>query len=353
MSNAVASKSAPENSAAAVTSARTDQAMAWFAGRVRWSWPEIALWVAALAIAFLFPSRALLFNEIAILALFALSLDLVLGYAGFVSLGHGAFVGLGAYVAGVLAKAGAGAAPLSDPTFGLVAAALFCAGVGYVTSFLVLRGADLTRLMVTLGVALIVGELANRMAWLTGGADGLQGVMPAKILGLFEFDLYGRNAYLYSLSVLFVLFVCARKIIHSPYGISLRAIKGNVLRADAIGIPVNRRLNGVYTLGAAYAGVAGALLAQTTSFVSLDVLEFHRSADVMLIVVFGGVGTLYGAIVGAAAFKIMYDLLAAATPQYWQFWLGLVLVVLVLFVRGGILGLLSNVQARLRSGGAK
>lgn len=340
---------------AAATDSRsgTDRAMVYFAERAQWRWPEVALWIVAFALAFLFPSRALLFNEVAILALFALSLDLVLGYAGIVSLGHGAFFGLGAYAAGLLAKAGAGAAPLSDPTLGLLFAALVCAAVGYVTSFLVLRGSDLTRLMVTLGVALIFQEIANRMAWLTGGADGLQGVAPANILGMFEFDLYGRNAYLYSLTVLMVLFVFARKIVHSPFGISLRAIKGNSLRAGAIGIPVNRRLNGAYTLGAAYAGVAGALLAQTTAFVSLDVLDFHRSADVMLIVVFGGVGTLYGAVVGAAAFKAMYDVLAAATPQYWEFWLGLVLVLLVLFVRGGVMGLLGAVYARLQRAGGR
>lgn len=322
------------------------RAMAYFRERAKWRWPEFALWIAAFALAFIFPSRALLFNEVAILALFAVSLDIVLGYAGIVSLGHGAFFGLGAYVAGLLAKAGAGAGLLSDPTFGLLIAGVICAIVGYITSFLVLRGADLTRLMVTLGVALIFSELANRMAWLTGGADGLQGVMPGKILGLFEFDLFGRNAYLYSLTVLFLLFIVARKVINSPFGVSLRAIKGNALRAGVVGINVNRRLNGAYTMGAAYAGVAGALLAQTTAFVSLDVLDFHRSADVMLIVIFGGVGTLYGAIVGAAAFKVLYDLLAAATPQYWQFWLGLILVLLVLFVRGGVLGLLTSIFNR-------
>jgi len=327
------------------------RAMAYFRERAKWRWPELALWIVAFALAFIFPSRALLFNEVAILALFALSLDIVLGYAGIVSLGHGAFFGLGAYVAGLLAKAGAGAGLLSDPTFGLLSSGIVCAFVGYITSFLVLRGADLTRLMVTLGVALIFQELANRMAWLTGGADGLQGVMPGKILGLFEFDLFGRNAYLYSLTVLLLLFIVARKVINSPFGVSLRAIKGNALRAGAIGINVNRRLNGAYTMGAAYAGVAGALLAQTTAFVSLDVLDFHRSADVMLIVIFGGVGTLYGAIIGAAAFKMLYDLLAAATPQYWQFWLGLILVLLVLFVRGGVMGLVGGLYSRLTGKG--
>ena len=164
--------------------------------------------------------------------------------------------------------------------------------------------------MVTLGVALIVAELANRLEWLTGGADGLQGVLPGPVAGLFAFDLFGRTAYFYSLSVLFVLFMIARRIVASPFGLSLRAIKGNVLRANAVGVPVRNRLIAAYTLGAAYAAVAGALLAQTTQFVSLDVLDFHRSADALLIVVFGGLGTLYGALVGAALFKFMYDVLA-------------------------------------------
>ena len=300
------------------------------------------VWAALPALALLFPSRLLLFNEIAILALFALSLDIVIGYAGIVSLGHGAFLGLGAYAAGLLAKAGGGEGLLSEPLVGLACAGAVGAAAGFVASLLLLRGADLTRLMVTLGVALIVGELANRLDWLTGGADGLQGVLPGSVAGLFAFDLFGRTAFFYSLGVLFVLFMVARRIVVSPFGLSLRAIKGNALRANAVGVPVRGRLIAAYTLGAAYAAVAGALLAQTTQFVSLDVLDFHRSADALLIVVFGGLGTLYGALIGAALFKLMYDLLAAATPQYWQFWLGLALVLLVLFARGGVMGLLAR-----------
>lgn len=313
----------------------------------RWRWAEFAFWLAALAMVFVLPSRMLLLNEIAILALLALSLDLILGYAGIVSLGHGAFFGIGAYVAGLLAKAGAGAAPLSDPLLGLAIAGAAAGVVGFATSFLVLRGSDLTRLMVTLGVALIFSELANKLDWITGGADGLQGVMSSPVLGLFEFDLFGRTAYLYSLTVLFVLFLLARRIVHSPFGLSLKAIKGNALRASAIGMPVNRRLVAVYTLAAAYAGIAGGLLAQTTQFVSLDVLEFHRSADALLMLVFGGAGSLYGALIGAAAFKILNDSIASITQQYWMFWLGLSLVVLVLFVRGGLMGLVDVIRARL------
>jgi branched-chain amino acid transport system permease protein len=293
--------------------------------RGRWGLGEIAFWLVAAATVFILPERHLILNEIAIIGLFALSLDLILGYAGIVSLGHAAFFGLGAYAAGILAKNGVG-----DPLIGLGFAAIAAAILGFVTSFLVLRGSDLTKLMVTLGVALVLGELANQMSWLTGGADGLQGISMGPILGLFEFDIFGTVAYTYSLVVTFVLFVLARRIVVSPYGLSLRSIRDNPLRARAVGIPVNRRLVVIYTLAAAYAGVAGALLAQTTQFVSLDVLAFHRSADVMLVLVIGGVGYLYGGLIGAVFFKVLQDVLSAWTPQYWQFWIGLILVLLVL-----------------------
>ena len=232
------------------------------AGRVlvsaaRWRWYEVLFWLVAAALFFLVPTRLALLTEIITLGLLALSIDLVLGYAGIVTLGQGAFFGLGAYAAGLAAKWGAGSFPLSDPILGLLFAGAVAAALGFVTSFLVLRGSDLTRLMVTLGVALILGEIANQMRSLTGGADGLQGVNSAPVLGLFDFDLYGRTGYLYSLATLFVLFVVARRVIHSPFGLSLRAIKGNPLRAGAIGVPVNARLVAIYTMAAAYAGIAG------------------------------------------------------------------------------------------------
>ena len=310
----------------------------------RWGLAEIAFWVAAAASLFLMPERHLILNEIAIVGLFALSLDLILGYAGIVSLGHAAFFGFGAYVAGVLAKHG-----LADPLAGLSAAAVAAALLGFATSFLVLRGTDLTKLMVTLGVALLLGEIANQASWLTGGADGLQGIVMGPVLGLFEFDIFGTTAYAYSLTVTFLLFVFARRIVVSPFGLSLRSIRDNPLRARAVGIPVNRRLVSVYTLAAAYAGVAGALLAQTTQFVSLDVLAFHRSADVMLVLVIGGVGYLYGGLIGAVVFKVLQDVISAWTPQYWQFWIGLILVVLVLAGRERMTDRLKALWPRSRS----
>src|SRR5689334_5749434 len=208
----------------------------------RWSTLEIAFWLIAAAAIYFLPNRHLFLAEIAILALFALSLDLILGYAGIISLGHAAFFGFGGYAAGLLAKH----ALVTEPALALIVAGLAAAGLGFATSFLVLRGSDLTRLMVTLGVALVLREIANRYSEITGGADGLQGITIAPLLGTFKFDLFGHTAYVYSLFVLFVLFLVARRIVHSPFGLSLRSIKGNALRASAIGIPAHRRLIAIY-----------------------------------------------------------------------------------------------------------
>jgi len=297
-----------------------------------WRWWEIALGVAAIASWWLLGEHALLLNEIAILALFALSLDLILGYAGIVSLGHAAFFGFGAYVAALFAKH-----VMPDPLVGLAVAVLAAALLGALSSVLILRGSDLTRLMVTLGVASVLYELANKLEDITGGTDGLQGVLIAPLLGRFEFDLQGRTAYAYSLTALIAVLLVARRLVHSPFGVSLQALRDNRLRASSIGLSVNARLAAVYTIAAAIAGAAGAILAQTSGFASLDVLDFHRSADVLLVLVIGGTGYLYGGIFGALVFKLMHDLLAAWTPQYWTFWLGLFLVALVLVGRDRLL----------------
>ncbi len=294
----------------------------------KWRAWEIALWLLIWAMPLAFAQHAALINEIAILALFALSLDLILGYAGIVSLGHAAFFGTGAYAAALFAKH-----VLPDPLIGLAVGTLCAALLGALTSPMIVRGTDLTRLMVTMGVALLLLELANKFDGLTGGADGLQGVVMGALLGQFEFDLGARVASLYSLAVLFTAFVLLRRIVHSPLGISMQALRDNRLRVTALGMSVQGRLAAVYTLAAALAGAAGALLAQTTGFASLDVLEFHRSADVMLALVIGGAGWLWGGLIGAIAFKVLHDLISAVTPQYWTFWIGLFLVVLMLVGR--------------------
>jgi len=314
----------------------------------RWKPLEIAFWLLPVASWFLFPNHLVLVSQIMIVGLFALSLDLILGYAGIVSLGHAAFFGLGAYTAGLLSVHGWG-----EPVSGLAVAALVAGIFGFVVSFLVVRGQDLARLMVTLGIGLMLFEAANKAAFLTGGVDGLSGMVVAPLFGSFEFDLYGKTAFWYSLGVLFLLFVLLRRMVNSPFGLSLRGIREGGKRMPAVGANVDRRLRVAYTVGAAVAGVAGALLAQTTQFVGLDSLGFARSADLLIMLVLGGTGRLYGALVGAAVFMLAQDYLSSLDPAYWQFYIGLLLVLIVLFARGGILGGLEKLVQQRKSAARK
>ena len=310
----------------------------------RWTPLEIAFWLVPVACFFLLPNYRVLGSQVLITALFAVSLDLILGYAGIVSLGHAAFFGIGAYTAGLLAVHG-----WHEPLSGLAAAAIVAAAVGYAVSFLVVRGGDLTRLMVTLGIGLMLWEAANKAHSVTGGVDGLSGVTIAPILGLFRFDIGGRTAYVYALVVVFIVFLVVRRIVNSPFGLSLRGIREGGKRMPAIGAPVARRLRTVFTIAAAVAGVAGALLAQTTQFVGIDTLGFPRSAELMIMLVLGGTGRLYGGLVGAAIFMIAQDYLSGIDPVYWQFWIGFFLIIIVLFAHGGILGGLDALRARRRT----
>ena len=295
-------------------------------------WWEFAIWLLLLVLPLLLPKHSLLISEITIIAMFAMSLDLVLGYSGIVSLGHAAFFGAGAYTAALFAKH-----INPDPLTGLVVATAITGLLGLVCSLGILRGSDLTRLMVTLGIALILQELANKMDQFTGGTDGLQGVVMGPVLGRFEFDLMGQSAAWYALAVTLLVFLMLRKLVHSPFGYSLKAIRDNRLRAQAIGIPVHARLITVYTLAAAIAGLAGGMQAQTTGFASLDVFGFDRSADVLLMLVIGGTGWLWGGLIGAVVFKTLHSLVSALTPQYWTFWIGLFLVLLMLVGREKLL----------------
>lgn len=307
--------------------------IARLAARERWKPLEAVFWLAVAAVYFVFPQNLVLASQVLIAGLFVLSLDLILGYAGIVTLGHAAFFGIGAYTAGLLARAGWG-----EPLSGLACAAAIAAAAGWLTSFIVLRGGDLARLMTTLGIAALLYEAANRATSITGGVDGLQGVEMWKVLGLFGFDLYGRTGFVYALVVVFGLFVVARAWMQSPSGLSLRTIRENPVRARAIGVPLERRLVTVYVVSAAFAGVAGALLTQTTQFTGLDVLSFQRSANGLIMLIVGGTATLYGAFVGAALFILVQDRLADLNPVYWLFWLGVLLIATTLFLRRGVVG---------------
>jgi branched-chain amino acid transport system permease protein len=310
----------------------------------RWHAFEIAFWAAPVAAYFVFADRRLLLAQVFVYGLLALSLDLILGYAGIVSLGHAAFFGTGAYTAGLLARHG-----WTEPFSGLAAAALVAAAFGYLASVLVVRGADLSRLMLTLGIGLLAFEAANQASSVTGGVEGLADMQPARLFGRIPFGLDGKAAFAYSLAVLFLVFVLVRRLVHSPFGLSLRGIRENARRMPALGVDVQQRLRIIFTVAAAIAGVAGALLAQTTQFVGIDTLGFQRSAEVLIMLVLGGAGRLYGGLVGATMFIVAQDVLSGISPDYWQFWLGAMLVLLVLAARGGVMGGLQIAARHLRS----
>lgn len=314
------------------------------ARRHRLRWWEALPWVAALACFFAFPNYLAFGTQVLITILFALSLDLVLGYAGIVTLGHAAFFGAGAYTVGMMAMHWGWNEPLS----GLLAAALVAGAIGLASGLVLLRTQGLALLMLTLCTMALLEQAANMGAEWTGGFDGMPGLSFSKILGLFGFDvLYYRSQYLYALAVLFACFVIVRTLVYSSFGQSLTGIRENLLRMHAVGAPVRSRQVLAYTISAALAGVAGALFTQANGYVNLAVLGLERSAGVMIVLILGGYGRLYGAFVGATAYMLLEDVLAKAYPTAWQLGLGVTLVAVALFARNGLIGIFDSLRRRL------
>jgi branched-chain amino acid transport system permease protein len=314
-----------------------------YSGNPRIRWQEWLPWLVALAGFFLLPEYLSLGARILIYILYALSLDLIVGYAGIVTLGHSAYFGLGAYVAGILAaKVG-----VTDPLLQLAAAAVAGALLGIITGSIILRTKGLTLLMLTLAITSVCLEIANKATNLTGGADGLAGVVVAPVLGLFRFDIFGKTAFLYCLAVLFLGWWLIRRMIYSPFGASLTGLRENSLRMHAIGAPVYWRMVLVYTLSTTIAGIAGGLNTQTNQFVGLNVLSFESAGELLVMLILGGVGRIYGAFVGPLVYLIAQDLLAKQFPEYWYLGIGTMLVLVVMFARGGILGIADRVLAKV------
>ncbi|MDB5820968.1 MAG: transporter permease [Rhizobacter sp.] len=318
------------------------KAVALSAGQLRAA--EVLFWMVLGSTFFWRPDQLTLMSQVMIFGLFAVSLDMALGYAGILTVGHAAFFGAGAYAAGLLAKHG-----WSEPFSGLLVALVVCAVLGYLLSYLVVKGADLTRLMITIAVCLLLAELANRLSAITGGTDGLQGVVMAPVLGRFEFDLFGKTAFVYAYGVVLMMFLLVRLVLRSPFGLALRGIHDNSERMLAIGSPVMARLRMAYAFSAAVAGVAGALLAQTTQFVGIESIGFNRSAEILIILVLGGTGRLYGGMIGAIVYMLLHEGFADMNPQYWMFWLGLFLIAAAMLGRGGIMGGLARLFRVRRS----
>jgi branched-chain amino acid transport system permease protein len=313
------------------------------ARRHRLQWWEALPWIAALACFFAFPNYLAFGTQVLVTILFALSLDLVLGYAGIVTLGHAAFFGAGAYTVGMMAMHWGWNEPLS----GLLAAALVAGAIGLASGLVLLRTQGLALLMLTLCTMALLEQAANMGAEWTGGFDGMPGLSFGKILGLFGFDvLYYKSQYLYALTMLLICFLAVRMLVYSSFGQSLTGIRENLLRMHAVGAPVRARQVIAYTISAALAGVAGALFAQANGYVNLAVLGLERSAGVLIVLILGGYGRLYGAFVGAIAYMLLEHFLAKAYPTAWQLGLGVTLIVVALFARNGVIGMFDALRRR-------
>ena len=307
---------------------------------------ELLPWVAAIAVFFLFPGYRLLATQILVLILFAISLDLIVGYAGIVSLGHAAFFGTGAYTAAMLADAG-WQEPLSAVALGAVTAGV----LGYISGWVILRTRDLTLLMLTMALGIILYELAKDLDDITGGFDGINFENDA-ILGLFPFDvLYYSSNYWYAFAFLVLGFLVARTVVYAPFGRSLVGIRENIRRMHAIGTPVQQRMRHVYVIAAMIAGVAGAIWVQVQGNITIGVYEFEMSGNILIMLILGGTGRLYGAFIGVTVFTILENLtetVLGTDPPYWELVVGVALVVTVLFAPRGLLGVFDPLIRRFR-----
>jgi branched-chain amino acid transport system permease protein len=308
--------------------------------RNRWRWIELLPWVIAIGAYFVLDRYLSLGAQILIAILFTLSLDLVLGYAGVVTFGQALLFGAGGYTAALLVTHFG----VTDPLICLAAGILASMLVGLVTGWILLRTQGLTLLMLTLAFTAMVYEFVIKINDITGGTDGLRFRMDP-IFGLFRFDLYGHTAYIYALVALFIGFLIVRQVIFSPFGLSLRGIRENTRRMHAIGTRVRGKLVAVYVIASGLAGAAGAILAETTKVVSPESLSFDRSGSVLVMLILGGTGRLYGAFLGVPLYMIFEHYVAKENPEYWFFWVGLLLILRTLFVRNGVIGLVQDVGA--------
>jgi branched-chain amino acid transport system permease protein len=290
---------------------------------------------------FCFPQDLALLRSMAIGALFAMSLDLVVGYCGVGTLGHAALFGAGAYAAGIANVHG-----LSDPLLLLGVGAMSGVAAAAVTGALILRTQGLPQLVLSIATVQLVSELANKASGVTGGSDGLSGIEPGKVFGQFGFDIYGKTGYLLSLGVLVLLLVLASSLVRSPFGLLCRGIKQDRVRVRAMGSEIFPPLLKMYLVSGAMAGVAGALAAVTTGVVGLDSLSFEKSAGVLVMLIIGGTGWLYGGVLGAAAFVALEHVVSAANPFHWMTIVGAVLISVVIFLPSGLRSLVERIGKR-------
>lgn len=289
-----------------------------------WRAPVITLALGVAACIFM-PDQVGLLTRIFIIALLVLSLDLVVGIAGLATLGHAAMFGVGAYAAGIFALRF-----VPDPLVGLAVGTSAGALLAGLSGAFLLRYQGFTFLMLTVAVAQMVLSLAHKARDWTGGDDGLSGYILGPLFGKLEFDFEGKLAAYYALGVLVIFFYIARRLVDSPFGLTVRGIHENRARMAALGTPVYKRLWMMYAIAGAFAGAAGALSAQTTAVVGLDSLSFSLSAEILVMLILGGVGRLSGALVGTTVFMLLHHTASSINPYHWLFVVGGLLMLVVL-----------------------
>ncbi|WP_115114819.1 branched-chain amino acid ABC transporter permease [Hyphomicrobiales bacterium] len=305
--------------------------------------PSISVVVGASFAFLIFPYDLSFLTRIVIMMIFVVSFDLILGQAGIATLGHAAMYGCGAYAAGLVSL------HLSpDPLLGLLVGAVAGAVMAWISGLVLLRTHGITLLMISIAVTMVLQETASQARWLTGGADGLAGITVGPLLGLYEFDFVGQVAFIYSVSILAAVLLLCQVLIGSPFGLTLRGIEGSASRMRAIGTPVYRRKVTVYVIAGAIAGIAGALAAQVTGLVGIEVFNFSLSADVMVMLILGGAGRLYGALVGTLIFMVVHHVAASIDPLNWLFVIGFMLLIVVFVLPKGLVALPGRLARLLR-----
>lgn len=295
----------------------------------------------------LFPGSLALLTRIVALMLLVLALDLVTGFAGVGTLGHAALFGAGAYAAGI----GAARFGITDPLAMLGLGAAAGAAAGALSSVFILRAHGLGQLVLSIAVVQLAHEAANKFSAWTGGSDGLAGIVPARLFGLYRFDLWGRTSFILAVAVLVVVFVALRVLVRSPFGMLCRAIRQDPVRVRAMGAPVYFTLVKMYVISGAVAGLGGALSTVATKVVALDSLSFNLSAEALVMLVLGGAGNLFGAMVGTLVFVWFEDLVSAINPFHWLTVVGVLLICVVLFAPRGLTGAVAGLwMSRARGG---
>lgn len=300
----------------------------------------LAICIVAVVLFKQFPDNLSFLSSMIAIMLLVISLDLITGVTGVATLGHAALFGAGAYGAGIAAANGV-AEPISLLAIGFVSGA----GAGVLTGGIILRTHGLPQLVLSIALVQLGHELVNKASAITGGSDGLTGINVDPLLGMFPFDLWGQTAYWLSVFVLVLVVMLTRRVIRSPFGMLCRGLRQDPTRVASLGLRAYPAALKMYGISGAIAGLGGSLMAISTQVVGLDSISFSLSAEALVMLIVGGAGSVYGAVVGTFTFMWIEHIVSAANPFHWLAIVGVLLISVVLFAP---LGLYGSVQGILR-----